>query len=178
MAKYKKHTTCLYAVPANVMNNDVEPNKTKRYADSFWNIFSFTKDGKIKSSFFVYAFSLSVLFAIVYAASYWFIPSLIDPFLAPRSVVLANIAESITPAFVASGAASLIQRLVSDKKLAALALAFVAAFSTFIILFLLAITEADSRSDLVPFLLFYVPLPLTALGLAAIIFFTGKRRMR
>jgi hypothetical protein len=167
------------------MDNDVKPNKTKRYADSFWNIFSFTKDGKIKSSFFVYAFSLSVLFAAVYAVSYWFIPSLIDPFLAPReapleiprSVVLANIAESILPAFVASVAAFLIQCFVLDKKLAALALAFVAAGSTFIIIFLLVITEADSRSDVVSFLLFYVPLPLTALGLAAIIFFTRKRRM-
>jgi hypothetical protein len=159
------------------MDNDVKPNKTKRYADSFWNIFSFTKDGKIKSSFFVYAFSLSVLFAAVYAALYWFIPFLIDPFLAPHSVVLANIAESIIPAFLASGVVALIQRLVSDKKLAALALAFVAAGSTFIIIFLLTITEADSRSDVVSFLLFYIPLPLTALGLGAIIFFTRKRRM-
>jgi hypothetical protein len=159
------------------MDNDVKPGKTKRYADSFWNIFSFTKDGKIKSSFFVYAFSLSVLFAAVYAASYWFIPSLIDPFLAPRSVALANIAESVIPAFAASGAACLMQCLVSDKKLAALALAFVAAGSTFIIIFLLALTEADSRSDVVAFLLFYVPLPLTALGFAAVIFFTRKRRM-
>jgi hypothetical protein len=158
------------------MAHDVKPNTTKRYADSFWNIFSFTKDGKIKSSFFVYAFSLSVLFASVYAVSYWFIPSLIDPFLAPRSVVLANIAESIIPALAASGAASLIQCLVSDKKLAALALAFVAAGSAFIIIFLLVITEADSRSDVVSFLLFYVPLPLTALGFAAIIFFTRRRK--
>jgi hypothetical protein len=158
------------------MDNDVKPNKIKRYADSFWNIFSFTKDGKVKSSFFVYAFSLSVLFAAVYAVSYWFVPALIDPFLAPRSLVLANIAESIIPAFVASGAASLIQCLVSDKKLAALALAFVAAGSTFIIIFLLVITEADFRNEVVSFLLFYVPLPLTALGLAAIIFFTRKGR--
>jgi hypothetical protein len=157
------------------MDNDKKPNKTKRYVDSFWNIFSFTKDGKIKSSFFVYAFSLSILFAAVYAVSYWFIPSLIDPFLAPRSVVLANIAESIIPAFAASGAAALIQSPVSNKKLAALALGFVAAGSAFIIIFLLAITEADFRNDVASFLLFYVPLPLTALGLGALIFFTRKR---
>jgi len=47
-----------------------EQDRRKSKADRFWSAFLFTENGKPKSSFLVYTFSLSFVFAVVYVLCY------------------------------------------------------------------------------------------------------------
>ena len=94
----------------------------KRRADEFWNIFLFTKNGKIKSTLLVNSFSLSILFLAVYFLSYYLLIDLIDMAVASVFPVwLANICESLLPGVIAAGLCCLLLFVFKERRLVPLA---------------------------------------------------------
>ena len=104
------------------MRTEKDAAARKQRADAFWNIFLFTKDGKVKSTLLVNSFSLSVLFLAVYVLSYFFLIDWIDKAVASvLPVFLTNVLESVLPAVAASLLCSLLFFVFREKRLVPLA---------------------------------------------------------
>ena len=99
------------------MENNRIPKKSKETkADKFWSIFLFTKNGRVKSTFIVNSFSLSILFLAVYGLCYFM---LIDPLnslvSAHLSTSLASLVESLVPALIGSVLCCSLFFVIKDK---------------------------------------------------------------
>jgi len=91
--------------------------QTRRRADRFFSAFLLTENGRPKSSLILYTFSLSLLFAAIYALCY---EGAIHLLTAPLSALTAWVSNGII-ALLASGIGAalcgLLHRLFADKRL-------------------------------------------------------------
>lgn len=143
------------------MENNRGHEKKESNADKFWNIFLFTKNGKVKSTFIVNSFSLSLLFVAIYALSYLILIDPLESMLAVRyGVALASFAESAVPALVGSALCCSLFFVFRDKRLVPGAYIWLLLFSLFVLIYLLVTLQSG---DLGVFLGLYgmiVPAPI------------------
>jgi hypothetical protein len=100
------------------MENSRTPEKKESKADKFWNIFLFTKNGKLKSTLIVNSFSLSLLFMAIYGLSYLMLIDPLENMLAARyGVALASFAESAVPALAGTVLCCSLFFVFRDKRL-------------------------------------------------------------
>lgn len=137
-----------------------EEARMKR-ADSFWNIFLFTKNGKVKSTLVVNSFSLSILYLAVYAAAYFF---LIDPIEAVAAGVcpvwLTNVLESLIPGVLGTCVCVAPFFLFRDKRLVPVAYGWLVLYAAVTLIGVSIGLDAESRTIFFNLYAMLVPVPL------------------
>ena len=114
-------------------------------AERFWSAFRFTENGRPKSGFGVYTFSLSLLYAAVYFACYEGAIRLLSGPLEPLPAWAANLLIALPASLTGAALCCLPHRFFSDKRLVFgghLWLCAYAAAVLVIMLILLGFTEA------------------------------------
>lgn len=95
-----------------------EESKWKKRGDSFWGIFLFTKDGKVKSTLLIYSFSFSVLCLAVYFLAYMLMLDGLDSALSGRmSTWAVNLVESLVPALTGTLICNVFHFPIKDKRI-------------------------------------------------------------
>ena len=86
-------------------------------ARSFWKAFLFTENGKPKSGFLVYTFSLSLVFIALLLIGFNFIVDWLSPLTASWPVALGNLFASLCVSAAVLLIGSVLHRLLGDKRL-------------------------------------------------------------
>lgn len=86
-------------------------------ADRFWSAFRFTENGRPKSGFGVYTFSLSLAFAAVYFLCYEGAIRLLSAPLSALPAWAANLLTALPAAILGAALCCLSHRFFSDKRL-------------------------------------------------------------
>ena len=86
-------------------------------ARSFWKTFLFTENGKPKSGFLVYTFSLSIVFIALLLIGFNFIVDWLSPLTASWPVTLGNLFASLCVSAAVMLIGAVLHRLLSDKRL-------------------------------------------------------------
>ena len=160
------------------MENNRIPKKSKETkADKFWSIFLFTKNGRVKSTFIVNSFSLSILFLAVYGLCYFM---LIDPLnslvSAHVSTSLASLVESLVPALIGSVLCCSLFFVIKDKKLVPAGYVWLLLFSLFAFFYLLFSLAPQDRGTFLSLYALIVPAPLiTGGGFSAYLYMKRRR---
>ncbi len=79
-----------------------EPSKFQRKLDAFSRTVFWTEDGKPRSSFLLYAFCLSLLFAIIYVFAYLLLLEPLELLFKGAGLRVQQIAEYLLPAVIGS----------------------------------------------------------------------------
>ena len=93
-----------------------EERRAKR-ADSFWEAFRFTENGKPKSSLILYTFSLSILFVLVYMACYEGAIRLLTEPLSALPAWASNLVIALLSSAAGCALCCLPHRFFGDKRL-------------------------------------------------------------
>ncbi len=143
------------------MENSRTPEKKESKADKFWNIFLFTKNGKLKSTLIVNSFSLSLLFMAIYGLSYLMLIDPLENMLAARyGVALASFAESAVPALAGTVLCCSLFFVFRDKRLVPGAYVWLLLFSLFVLFYLLVTLQSGDRGVFLSLYGMIVPAPL------------------
>jgi len=94
---------------------------------TFWDMFTLVENGKIKSTFLLYAFALSFVFLAAYGISFVLLIDPIEHLFAGVSPLLAGVLECILPSVLGTAICLLCQKASRNKALAPAAFAFIAA---------------------------------------------------
>ena len=86
-------------------------------ARSFWRAFLFTEDGKPKSGFLVYTFSLSIVFIALLLIGFHYIVDWLSPLTESWPVALGNLFASLCVSAAVLLVGYVLHRLLSDKRL-------------------------------------------------------------
>lgn len=133
----------------------------KKKADAFWNIFLFTKNGRLKSTRILYSFTMSVLFLALYGLCFLFIPEPIDKLLVDRIPVwLLNVIESVLPALLGTGLCLLTFFAVKTKVLVPDAYIWLAFYAIVSLLFVAIGLDAETFWIFLRVYAMIVPLPM------------------
>ena len=130
------------------MENNRIPNKpTETKADKFWNIFLFTKNGKVKSTLIVNSFSLSILFLVIYGLSYFMLIDPLNDLISTHiSTSLASLVESLVPALLGSALCCSFFFIFKDKRLVPAGYIWLLLFSLFTFFYLLFSLQSHDRN--------------------------------
>jgi hypothetical protein len=143
------------------MENNRTSEKKETKSDKFWNIFLFTKNGKLKSTLIVNSFSLSLLFMAIYGLSYLMLIDPLESMLAARyGVALASFAESALPALAGSVLCCSLFFVFRDKRLIPGAYVWLLLFSLFVLIYLLITLQSGDRGVFLSLYGMIVPAPL------------------
>lgn len=91
--------------------------KSKERSNRFWSTFLFTENGKPKSGFLVYTFSLSILFIALYILAFRYLVDLLAPLTVSWPVLWGNFFGSLCVSAVVLLIGYGLHRLFSDKRL-------------------------------------------------------------
>ena len=92
-------------------------DRTPSRADRFWSSFLFTENGKPKSSYGVYTFSLSVLFSVIHVACWLGATELENRWLAGMDAGTADLLTALAAAAVGAAVCCSVHFLTRDKRL-------------------------------------------------------------
>lgn len=145
------------------MSEEERKQARKERADAFWNIFLFTKNGKIKSTLLINSFSLSILFLAVYLLSYYLLIDLIDMAVADVFPIwLTNVCESILPGVIAALLCCALLYVFKERRLVPLAHLWLALYAVVLLIGVAAGLEAEARRL---FLALYASFVLPGIGI-------------
>ena len=91
--------------------------KWKERGDQFWRVFLFTKDGRPKSGFMIYTFSLSIAFLALYMVAFLGVLELLAPWLSEKTGILVNLIPSVIVLLIGLLVSVLLHHLLKDKRL-------------------------------------------------------------
>ena len=143
-------------------------------ARSFWRAFLFTEDGKPKSGFLVYTFSLSIVFIALLLIGFHYIVDWLSPLTESWPVALGNLFASLCVSAAVLLAGFALHRLLKDKRLMLgtylwLLLYTAAALITMALL----LQDAEAMKLFLRFALWFVLIPV---GLGLALFYLLYRR--
>ena len=99
---------------------------------TFWDMFTLVENGKIKSTFLLYAFALSFVFLAAYGIAFFLLIDPIEHLFAGISPAIAGALECLVPSILGTAVCLLCQKAARNKALAPAAFGFLAvAFLTF-----------------------------------------------
>lgn len=93
---------------------------------TFWDMFTLVENGKIKSTFLLYAFALSFVFLAAYGIAFVLLIDPIEHLFSGVSPLLAGVLECLIPALAGTGLCLLCQKAARNKALAPAAFVFLA----------------------------------------------------
>lgn len=93
---------------------------------TFWNMFTLVENGKIKSTFLLYAFALSFVFLAAYGLAFALLIDPIEHLFAGISPALAGVLECLVPSVLGTAVCLACQRISRNKALAPAAFCFLA----------------------------------------------------
>lgn len=129
-------------------------------ADTFWNAFRLTENGKVKSTLMLNSFCLCVVYIAVYFGA---ICLLVDPLHAlTRNLPtwVENMVSSIVPAFVGTAVCSLTWLVAREKRMMVSTYAWITVLSVASLIALLILMRDDGHAQLLAlqfFALFFLP---------------------
>lgn len=157
--------------------SEVEARRKKR-ADSFWNIFLPTKDGKVKSTLIVNSFCFSILCLGIYILAYLLLIDALHGALAEAPVWLSNLASSLLPGLLGTAVCCAFHFLFREKKIVPAAYAWQLVYAVGAILWLLISLPAGDRAFAANLMLMVVPVPLlSGCALSAYLYVQHKKKL-
>ena len=143
-------------------------------ARSFWKAFLFTENGKPKSGFLVYTFSLSLVFIALLLIGFNFIVDWLSPLTASWPVALGNLFASLCVSAAVLLIGSVLHHLLGDKRLMLgtylwLLLYLVASVTTMALL----LRDWETLRVFLHFVLWFAAIPV---GLGLLLFYLLYRR--
>ena len=93
---------------------------------TFWDMFTLVENGKIKSTFLLYAFALSFVFLAAYGLAFVLLIDPIEHLFAGISPALAGALECLVPSALGTAICLLCQKAARNKALAPAAFGFLA----------------------------------------------------
>lgn len=153
--------------------------RAKKKADSFWNIFLPTKDGKVKSTLIVNSFCFSVLCLAVYIVCYLLLIDVLhEVFAAHTPVWLNNLIGSVFPALIGTAACCSFHFLFREKKIIPAAYTWQLLYAIGAILYILIGLPQETRAFAVNLLVMVVPAPLiSGCALSAFLYLRHRKKM-
>lgn len=147
---------------ADRLRRDARDRERTNRANSFWDAFLMTENGKVKSTLLIYSFFLSVVFLAVYFAAYIFLLDPINAAAAGASLVVVNLAQSLIPAAVGTAVCGLSWLLFRDKRLMPATYAWLVVMAVVFLITMLVLfgEDLDSRDLFLHFFLLSIPAPL------------------
>lgn len=143
-------------------------------ARSFWKTFLFTENGKPKSGFLVYTFSLSLVFIALLLIGFNFIVDWLSPLTASWPVTLGNLFASLCVSAAVMLIGAVLHHLLGDKRLMLgtylwLLLYLVASVTTMALL----LQDWETLRVFLHFVLWFAAIPV---GLGLLLFYLLYRR--
>lgn len=146
---------------SNSRNAEKRSNFEGQTRRRFWDIFLLTENGKLKSSFLVYAFSLSLLFLVFYFLAYGLLLGPIEALVKDTlPVPWINLIESVVPAVVSTASCLLFFLISRDKRLVPAAFLFLFLYALFLLIAVSLALRPEDRSDFMQLYSMFVPVPL------------------
>lgn len=145
-------------------------------ADSFWGAFRFTENGRPKSGFGVYTFSLSLVYAAVYFGGYEAAIRLLTGPTAALPAWAANLLIALLASAVGAALCCLPHRFFSDKRLVFGAHLWLCAYALAVLVIMLAMLGFSE--GYVNFLVFFGWFILPPVGLGTLVSALLFRRSR
>lgn len=142
------------------MAKDTQPSKFQRKIDHFLAGLFLTPEGKLKSALLLYSFCLSLLFTVVYIASYFFLIDVLEHALAAAPVAARNIAQALIPGLLGTLICCAAWFLPGDKRLLPYTYYWQCAYALFALIVMALMVDAQEYSI---FLYFFMTLALTGL---------------
>lgn len=146
---------------------------------TFWDMFTLVENGKIKSTFLLYAFALSFVFLAAYGLAFVLLIDPIEHLFSGASPLIAGVLECLIPSVVGTAVSLLCQKAARNKALAPAAFAFLAfAFLALGVLVFFALEPGEYRFFFMLFIqLVVVPLAIGG-GATGYIWHRHVRKMR
>ena len=140
---------------------DMKTQSQPSRADRFWNIFLFTKNGKVKNPMIIYSFSMSIVLIAIYIVAFSF---LIDPLhllFQASPVWLGDLLGSLMPALVGCALLCLLQRITDNKMFIPAAYIWLLIYALFILVWMmLSLNAPDDREFFLALYVRLVPAPI------------------
>ncbi len=135
--------------------------RRKERADEFWNIFLFTKNGKVKSTLMVNTFSLSVLFVAVYVLCFMLLNEWLDFKLAEHLPTwLVSVVESVVPSAFATLICCSFFFVFKDKRLIPCTYLWLVVYGLVLLIGVCVGVDAETRAFFLTFYCMFALVPL------------------
>lgn len=148
--------------------------------NKFMSMFKLVEDGKLKSTYLLYAFSISFVFLVVYVVSYMLLLKPLDQWLTGRMSTFAiNCIESILPALLGTVLCMLPQAVAKNKRLIPGAYVFLLIYAVALLGGILLIPDAQERSTFLTVYAMSIPAPVllgNVCAFASLAWFDKKNR--
>lgn len=152
------------------MNSKPFSDTHEKHPSGLMGLFTLTTgEGRLKSTFLLYAFSLSLLCIVLYAAASFLLTPPLDAALKKHfPIVIVNFAEAAVPAAAGTLVILGLGMLLKDKRLlpAAFGLLFLFAFA--LLLTIVLSSSGDERVDMLTLFAMFIPAPFLTGGAAVL----------
>lgn len=159
------------------MEKKASGSKLRKKLDGFWAALFLTPDGRPKSAMLLYAFCLSILFVLLYGASYFFLIDVVERLFAGASVGVRNLMEALLPGIVGSavcGSTFFLQR--KDKRIIPVAYLWLWLYAVVVLITMALFGDAENFRIFLYFFTLLVPAGL--LSGSAYVFLLYRRHRR
>lgn len=127
-------------------------------AEGFWNAFRFTENGRPKSGFGVYTFSLSIVYVLVYGACFMAAIELLTHPLRNLPAWAGNLIIALLASGVGAAICCLPHRFFGDKRLVFGGHLWLCAYAVAVLVIMLVLVGIEAYVDfLIPFGWFVLP---------------------
>lgn len=147
---------------ADRLRRDARDRERTNKANSFWDAFLMTENGKVKSTLLIYSFFLSVVYLAVYFAAFIFLLDPIHAMTDGAPMAAVYLAEALIPAVAGTAVCGLSWKLFRDKRLMPATYAWLVVMALVVLVTMLVLfgDDAGSRNLFLQFFALSVPAPL------------------
>ncbi len=159
-------------------NKQDQSGRDRSKKKSFWELFTLTENGHLKSTALMYAFALSFLYIGIYVLAYMLLLGPLNVVLAPRfSVGVVNFLESVLPSLLATAVCMVPFFFIREKRIVPMAYAFILLYAVVVLIVILMGAEKDD--PLLSVYLLFVPAPaIIGCTVSAVSYILYARRSR
>ncbi|NLO85758.1 MAG: hypothetical protein GX096_10075 [Clostridiales bacterium] len=144
-----------------IHNESASGTKTKKTKRSIWDFFSVMKDGRLKSTFLIYSFTLGFVFLAFYLLCYVFLLGPIDGLLAvSMPLLMKNLVEALIPTIAGTVLCLAFHLWVKDKRIVPAGYLWLSIYMIVLLLLILAVLDSADRVDFLRLYAMFVPLPI------------------
>ena len=145
---------------------------------TFWDMFTLVENGKIKSTFLLYAFALSFVFLAAYGIAFVLLIDPIEHLLVGISPRLAGLLECLIPSLLGTAVCLVCQKVARNKALAPAAFGFLTVVALVLGGFTLAVLEPGEYGF---FFLLFVQIAVVPVlmggGATGYVWYRGRKEM-
>lgn len=163
---------------ADRLRQEARSREKANKANSFWDAFLMTENGKVKSTLLIYSLFISFLYLAVYFAAFIFLLEPLHGITQGASFAVVRLVESLVPAVAGTAVCGCTWLAFTDKRLMPAAYGWLAAMAATCLITMLVLFGDDSGARML-FLEFFamsVPAPLVLGG--GLSFWLYRRHLR